>query len=317
MNTSLRILLWLNDRFSMPSTPPRGDPDSYSEWEFQVAKDLYEEWYRSLVSFDRKFILDVGIGLGGNTVYYSLQSQQGQVHGIDINAWHVRQAKRFAEKKGKSENILFELADAASLPFADGTYDIVISNQCMEHFPNPWKSLGEMRRVLKEGGMALLEFPPYYSAKGAHLYDHIKMPWCQVFFSDATLVAGVRAIGRARAQCMPPSQKEAYLKYTETQVDQFLRWVNKMSLCRFRRVLYRSRGWRMIVFQKRPSSTKTRPLIYLPFLEEFFVTSIRLVLQKRSTEHITCFDFVREDIRWGIMSLRNFANRVLGRLRAV
>ena len=46
-----------------------------------------------------------------------------------------------------------------SLPFEDETFDLVVSVQMLEHFSNPFKSVAEMRRVLKTGGRLALAAP--------------------------------------------------------------------------------------------------------------------------------------------------------------
>lgn len=46
-----------------------------------------------------------------------------------------------------------------TLPFEDQTFDMVISGQMLEHCSNPFKSVAEMKRVLKVGGRLALAAP--------------------------------------------------------------------------------------------------------------------------------------------------------------
>jgi SAM-dependent methyltransferase len=48
------------------------------------------------------------------------------------------------------------------LPMADGTYDLVLCNQVLEHIPEPLMVLKEIRRVLKPDGQAWLSAPLFY-----------------------------------------------------------------------------------------------------------------------------------------------------------
>ena len=46
--------------------------------------------------------------------------------------------------------------DAHTLPFADETFEIVLSTEVLEHLHSPHVAIAEMRRVLKKGGLVLL-----------------------------------------------------------------------------------------------------------------------------------------------------------------
>lgn len=50
-------------------------------------------------------------------------------------------------------------ADVSALPFADASYDIVLSTQVLEHVQDPAKVVHEMARVLKPGGLLFLTTP--------------------------------------------------------------------------------------------------------------------------------------------------------------
>lgn len=50
-------------------------------------------------------------------------------------------------------------ADLTSLPFAPNTYDMIICNHVLEHIQEDKEALSEIYRVLKPGGMAILQVP--------------------------------------------------------------------------------------------------------------------------------------------------------------
>lgn len=66
--------------------------------------------------------------------------------------------------------------DVERLPYRDGSYDLVILDQVLEHVRRPWKAVEEIKRVLKPGGVSVctsvfiypihkgfsLEFGDYY-----------------------------------------------------------------------------------------------------------------------------------------------------------
>ncbi len=50
-------------------------------------------------------------------------------------------------------------ADICDLPFEDNSYDIIFCNHVLEHIPDDTKAMQELFRVLKKGGMAILQIP--------------------------------------------------------------------------------------------------------------------------------------------------------------
>ncbi len=50
-------------------------------------------------------------------------------------------------------------ADICNLPFNNNAYDIIFCNHVLEHIPDDTKAMQEIFRVLKPGGMAILQIP--------------------------------------------------------------------------------------------------------------------------------------------------------------
>ena len=58
------------------------------------------------------------------------------------------------------------VGDAHKPPFADNLFNTVISTQMLEHVEKPWVVAGEMRRILKPGGICIITSPfliPYHA----------------------------------------------------------------------------------------------------------------------------------------------------------
>lgn len=82
-------------------------------------------------------------------------------------------------------------ADICQLPFEDNTYDIIFCNHVLEHIPNDTQAMQELYRILKPGGMAILQIPqdlnrlktfeddsitdPKERAKIFGQYDHVRV----------------------------------------------------------------------------------------------------------------------------------------------
>jgi SAM-dependent methyltransferase len=76
--------------------------------------------------------------------------------GLDINEPGVQNANQLAAARGLGEKVRFERCDTSKeLPFKDGTFDAVFSNDVLCHLAGRPGVLGEMFRILKAGGRML------------------------------------------------------------------------------------------------------------------------------------------------------------------
>jgi SAM-dependent methyltransferase len=104
-------------------------------------------------------VLEVGSGSGGPAIYLAAQ-RACRVTGVDINEHGVRNARSLAAARGLEDRVHFEAVDANQpLPFADNSFDAVVSNDSMCHIANRVPLLREWRRVLRPGGRVLFTDP--------------------------------------------------------------------------------------------------------------------------------------------------------------
>lgn len=67
-------------------------------------------------------------------------------------------------------------ADICNLPFGDNQYDVIFCNHVLEHIPDDFKAMQELYRVLKPGGMAVLQVPYERGRKTTFEDDSITDP---------------------------------------------------------------------------------------------------------------------------------------------
>jgi ubiquinone/menaquinone biosynthesis C-methylase UbiE len=78
-----------------------------------------------------------------------------RVSGLDVSRTMVEIARENAAKAGVV--IDFRWGDAAALPFADSTFDRILCQAAFKNFAAPRHALTEMHRVLKPGGIAIIQ----------------------------------------------------------------------------------------------------------------------------------------------------------------
>jgi SAM-dependent methyltransferase len=96
--------------------------------------------------------LDLGSGLGVDAfLAASRVGNKGKVIGLDLSAKEVVRARSRAEER-KVENVVFVQGDMESIPLADQSVDVVISNGGFCLVPDKKKAFKEINRVLVPGG---------------------------------------------------------------------------------------------------------------------------------------------------------------------
>jgi ubiquinone/menaquinone biosynthesis C-methylase UbiE/uncharacterized protein YbaR (Trm112 family) len=133
----------------------RGDRFSYGalgRQPFQRAiRSLHFEEWAPLIR-PGSLVLDIGCADGLSS--FDIARFDVEVIGIDISGEAIRVASERAEHEHYA-NVTFMIADADSLPIADGAMDAVLCYGSLHHVPAPERTLREATRVLKPGGSYL------------------------------------------------------------------------------------------------------------------------------------------------------------------
>jgi arsenite methyltransferase len=97
-------------------------------------------------------VLDLGSGAGTDSlVAAQMVGETGRVAGIDMTEPMLAKARAAADELGAA-NVEFVEGEVECLPFADGSFDVVISNGVIDLIPDKDAVFSEVHRVLVPGG---------------------------------------------------------------------------------------------------------------------------------------------------------------------
>ena len=125
--------------------------------------------------FKPRRIIDMGCTIGHNTLPWASTYPDAEVTGIDVAAPVLRYAHARAVSQGVPAH--FVQADAGSLPFPDGQFDVVFSSMFLHELPKKTiaRSMAEAHRVLAPGGLMVhMELPPNDEMSA---YDGFYLDW--------------------------------------------------------------------------------------------------------------------------------------------
>lgn len=122
----------------------RGEPGYVWRSGQERRLNFVKEW----VSLEGK-IFDDGCGLG--TWMNAFEEAGGQSFGLEVELDRARQALRFGRG--------VVIAAGEKLPFHDDSFDVVFSNEVIEHVEDDAAYLAEMVRVVRKGGRVLIFCP--------------------------------------------------------------------------------------------------------------------------------------------------------------
>ena len=206
---SFRMIEFL-DKFFRNRTAPLSNVDSRMKdfrdspqsndrdyWESRQYWSMeYEKAYKHGLTYygrteetvDGKRVLDIGCGLGGALCAF-LDKGASYVVGIEINKRRVRFSQEYIGNRAHSHLLA---ADASHLPFADRSFDLVLSESTFEHFQEPEGVLKEVGRVLRPGGFLATAFCTPYFSQWHHNNWEIRVPWVDRLFGEETVMEYLR-----------------------------------------------------------------------------------------------------------------------------
>lgn len=117
--------------------------------------------------------LDVGTGTALIPIELCQRDPRVEVDAIDLASHMLALAERNVARAGLLGRIRVARLDAKAMPWADGAFDLVMSNSIVHHIPEPGGLLAEAWRVVRRGGTLFVRDleRPATSARVAELVE--------------------------------------------------------------------------------------------------------------------------------------------------
>ena len=100
-------------------------------------------------------ILDIATGTGDLALMMSTLAPE-KIIGLDISEGMLSVGKEKISKAQLNDKIEMVVGDSEDIPYADNTFDAITVSFGVRNFANLDKGLGEIRRVLKSGGILVI-----------------------------------------------------------------------------------------------------------------------------------------------------------------
>jgi ubiquinone/menaquinone biosynthesis C-methylase UbiE len=177
-------------------------PETTARNQYNRLAAIYDWWWSSYIRRSLGFlkqwaqippnarVLDIACGTGEFERLILAEHGTQCMVGVDVAKQMLAVA---TEKVGVAPHVSFHVASAKQLPFADRSFDVVVTASAFHYFDDPSTALAEMRRVLVPDGKLVL------------------LDWCRDF-------ATVRLIDWV-LQVIDPAHKRAY---TQAELHHFL-----------------------------------------------------------------------------------------------
>jgi ubiquinone/menaquinone biosynthesis C-methylase UbiE len=123
--------------------------------------DRFIRYHKEMLRFarcdpDGKSVLEVGSGFGLVLVW--LASRGADAHGVEIVSWIVEDVRAYLQRLSPEirDRVHVREGSASYLPYADSSFDLVMSIEAISHYLDYKTFLTEAHRVLRPGGKLLI-----------------------------------------------------------------------------------------------------------------------------------------------------------------
>lgn len=219
------------------------------------------------LDFAGKSVLDIGCGSGALCAA-AARAGATEVVGVELDT-SLAMARLRERYSDVAERVELVQTEGGLEELARRQFDLVISKDAMEHYPDPEAFVHLMTPLLKPGGELAIGFSPLWkSPTGGHIEFMTPVPWAHLIFSEQTIMA-------ERRRFRPDEEAERF--------EDIKGGLNKMTYKRFR-TLMASTGLQPTYFETNVSDNTAvkamKAIAKFPPLREYFTQSIYSVWRK-------------------------------------
>jgi MPBQ/MSBQ methyltransferase len=159
-----------------------------------ASAELYRLVLRAAGARPGDVVLEVGCGTGTGAIEMSREFQPAEMHGVDKLESQLTAARQACAQVAANDRgeLFFQTATADDLPYPANRFDVVISVEALQHFPEAGGFAREASRVLKPGGR--LAVTTFFPSAGAGFGDLTELLWSyRTGFDVATTVDDLTA----------------------------------------------------------------------------------------------------------------------------
>jgi ubiquinone/menaquinone biosynthesis C-methylase UbiE len=141
-------------------------------------------------------VLEVGCGQGVGIELILGQFLDAKVVGVDVDAKMIERATR--RLASRVDRVEVQLGDVCTLPFEDGSFDVVVDFAVVHHVPDWQAALSEISRLLSPGGQFLFEDHDVtkHSLFARTFFAHPEERFTASGFAEALTIVGIDVDGR-------------------------------------------------------------------------------------------------------------------------
>jgi ubiquinone/menaquinone biosynthesis C-methylase UbiE len=139
-------------------------------------------------------LLDVGMGPGTITVDFARRLVNGWVTGIDSADPAVAATVALAQTEYVG-NLTAETGNVYALAYGDDSFDVAHAHQVLQHLSDPVAALGEMRRVVRPGGLIAARDADYAAMTWFPVDPRLDR-WLELYHQVARAAGGEPDAGR-------------------------------------------------------------------------------------------------------------------------